>query len=102
MSTLDLFPDRFGLLTGAAEADAWRSAADRSAVQVDVVDLDAAETEANWRELYEVEDGAVLVRPDGHVGWRSRCAVDDPERALGEALDALLAKSPPKPSSPFT
>jgi len=34
--------------------------------------------------------GAVLVRPDGHIGWRSRAINGDPSHALRGALSAIL------------
>jgi putative polyketide hydroxylase len=37
-------------------------------------------------------DGAVLVRPDGFVAWRSMSAGVDPERELGAALGAALCR----------
>jgi hypothetical protein len=37
------------------------------------------------------EDGAVLVRPDGHVAWRSASGVDAPAEVLRAALDGVLA-----------
>ena len=36
------------------------------------------------------EDGALLVRPDKHIGWRSMSLPADPQRALHAALAALL------------
>jgi len=32
----------------------------------------------------------VLVRPDGHVAWRSADLADDPAGALGAAMNQLL------------
>ena len=44
-----------------------------------------------FEELYGVEpDGAVLVRPDGFVGWRSRRAGDAPADGLADALATIL------------
>jgi putative polyketide hydroxylase len=44
-----------------------------------------------WPTLYGLEpDGAVLVRPDGYVGWRSRGGVDNPARVLSQVLDSIL------------
>ncbi|MEO7746335.1 MAG: hypothetical protein ABIV05_08935, partial [Actinomycetota bacterium] len=37
------------------------------------------------------EDGCVLVRPDGYVGWRSIGPVDDPRVALRGVLRTILA-----------
>ena len=35
-------------------------------------------------------DGAVLVRPDGHIAWRSRGPVADPEATLANVLERVL------------
>ena len=96
VSTLDLFGDGFVLLTGTAQAAAWRSAANRESADIDVVVVgdSIVDADANWPALYGVEDGAVLVRPDGHVAWRTPRAVDNPERALRKALDAVLFRRP--------
>ena len=39
-------------------------------------------------------NGAALVRPDGFVGWRAKVLPDDPQRALGEAIDLVLTRQP--------
>ena len=53
-----------------------------------------ADPEGRWREVYGVEaGGAVLVRPDGYVGWRSRAGADDPARTLETALDRILGRA---------
>jgi putative polyketide hydroxylase len=39
------------------------------------------------------DDGAVLVRPDGFVAWRSEGPSASPETALREALTAILDRS---------
>ena len=45
----------------------------------------------DWARAREVsESGAVLVRPDGHVAWRSADLADDPTGALGAAMNQLL------------
>ena len=37
----------------------------------------------DWARAREVEEsGAVLVRPDGHVAWRTNALADDPVAAL--------------------
>ena len=44
-----------------------------------------------WAKVRGVSvDGAVLVRPDGHVGWRTAQAPVDRMRAIGEALGTVL------------
>ena len=32
----------------------------------------------------------MLVRPDGHVAWRSNALADDPAAELGEAMEQIL------------
>ena len=47
----------------------------------------------DWARGREVEeDGALLVRPDKFIGWRSATLPDDPEQALRTALSALLGQ----------
>ena len=44
-----------------------------------------------FEALYGVEpDGAVLVRPDGFVGWRAQRAGDTATADLADALAAIL------------
>lgn len=73
ISTLDLFGEGFVLLVAGKEPE-WRAAADAVTLPagflLKVVALDAANDRV--ASAYGiVEDGAVLVRPDGVVGWRS-------------------------------
>ena len=47
-------------------------------------------------QSFEVErGGAVLIRPDGHVGFRARDRPGDPAEALGDALTRILGATPP-------
>jgi putative polyketide hydroxylase len=56
-------------------------------------DHDLADSDGAWRNLYELdEDGAVLVRPDGYVCWRSRSGAAVPEAVLSAALDRVLGR----------
>jgi putative polyketide hydroxylase len=98
MSTLDAFGAGFVLLTGPDGA-AWRAAAEKAATprQVPVEVLSVGEAEdlqapaGRFEALYGVEpDGAVLVRPDGFVGWRARRPGDVPAADLAGALAAIL------------
>jgi 2,4-dichlorophenol 6-monooxygenase len=101
VSTLDLAPpDRFTLITGIA-GEAWADAAPKVAaglgvpLQAVVIGPGRAVTDLyfDWSRLREVgEDGALLVRPDKHIGWRSMSLAADPQRALHAALAALLSR----------
>ncbi|MEM7412367.1 MAG: FAD-dependent monooxygenase [Myxococcota bacterium] len=92
MSSLDLFEGRWTLVASPECADAWRDAAQAAPlpIAVEIVGEDIEDPNDAFPSLYGVEDGAVLVRPDGHVAWRTRAAPDDPERALAVALRSLL------------
>jgi 2-polyprenyl-6-methoxyphenol hydroxylase-like FAD-dependent oxidoreductase len=98
-STLDLFGRTFTLLTspsGRRWADAASHAAERYGIQVDAHTIgtggDFADVDGCWAGQYGVGDeGAVLVRPDGHVGWRAFDS-HDPEERLSSGLQELLAR----------
>ncbi|WP_246238467.1 FAD-dependent monooxygenase [Acrocarpospora corrugata] len=82
VSTLDLLGPSFTLLT--APGSGWARPAAAAGVQV--AEIDSAE----WAEQYGVgATGAVLVRPDGHVGWRTQSA-DFAE--LAKALSVILVR----------
>jgi 2,4-dichlorophenol 6-monooxygenase len=101
LSTLDLAPYyTFTLLTGIA-GEAWEAAAVKVAAELDVPlrsviigpGRDVTDLYYDWARIREVEeDGALLVRPDKFIGWRSLTMPDDPEQALREALSALLSR----------
>ncbi|UGS34942.1 FAD-dependent monooxygenase [Capillimicrobium parvum] len=99
MSTLDAFGGGLVLLAASDGAAAWRAAADHAAVgskvPVEVLSVGAAGElqvpAGRFETLYGVEpDGAVLVRPDGFVGWRAQHAGDAPAEALDSALATIL------------
>jgi 2-polyprenyl-6-methoxyphenol hydroxylase-like FAD-dependent oxidoreductase len=96
VSTIDLFGERFVLLAGrdgAAWAEAALSVANGFRVTAHVIGQGFAETEADWHDAYGVDpDGAVLVRPDGYVAWRSRRGAADTSAVLRKVLDRLLAR----------
>jgi len=98
VSTLDLVEMRYTLLAGE-KGEAWRDAAGAAAGSLGVplsahtvgADADIADPESQWSSTYGIEsDGAVLVRPDGHVAWRRRSGAADPKRELETAFRAML------------
>lgn len=95
-STLDLFGHGFVLVAPATEAGRrW------AAVAVDELPFttitvgaggDHTDDTGRWAELAAIgDDGALLVRPDGHVGWRTTTLATDPAAAIRGALARILA-----------
>ncbi len=96
-STLDLLGESVVVLAGP-DGHAWCEAADSAGrrlgipIQAHAVGADGADPHGGFGPAYGVCDtGAVVVRPDGFVGWRSRNGAADPERALLGALRPLLS-----------
>jgi 2,4-dichlorophenol 6-monooxygenase len=98
ISIHSLFGKEFVLLTYGPRSTAWATdvtvPVGRTAVrhyhvgaadtEADVLDLDGA-----WSRAYGIDaEGAVLIRPDGHVTWRARCT-PDAHKGIGvrEALE---------------
>jgi putative polyketide hydroxylase len=96
LSTLDFLGRDFVLFCGP-QGSAWRDAAaslQSPRIISIVIGEEIQSEEVSWMEIYGLdEDGAVLVRPDGHVAWRSRPCVADPPRTLREVLDAILCRT---------
>jgi len=95
VSTLDLVPpDRYTLVTGSA---GWAAAGDAlvdGPVPLTVVRVghDVADPDGAWATVSGIGDtGALLVRPDQHVAWRSSGAVEDPEGVLSAVVAGLGA-----------
>jgi hypothetical protein len=101
ISSVDLIGPHFLLMAGAG-GDAWRHAAKSVVVSWPPLvthlvgkDSEVSDPDGNWHGAYGIEtDGAVLVRPDGYVAWRSRSGVANPESALREVFDRLLGQVP--------
>lgn len=99
ISTLDLYDGGFVLLTGPG-GRAWRAAGERAAQRLDVPLIcysigpagDLTDEAVAWLDLYGVDaDGAVLVRPDGHVAWRAKSAEGEPSESLVAVLLKVLS-----------
>ncbi|WP_367318427.1 FAD-dependent oxidoreductase [Streptomyces sp. HUAS ZL42] len=101
LALMDLAPyTRWTLITGIAGED-WAGAADKVAQDLGIPlgtvvigpGREVTDLYYDWAKLREVEEsGAILVRPDKHVAWRSMSLADDPEAALRGALAQLLGK----------
>ena len=102
ISMLDLFDRRFVLLAGAegvAWCDAARPVAARLGIDLDSYRVgmagDLIDRDENWGAAYGVTPtGAVVVRPDGTVGWRSAGGIGSPAEELGRVLPRLLCRMP--------
>ncbi len=98
ISTLDLFGAGFVLLA-APSGEAWRHAAQAAAEELRVP-LDAhvidggtlRDPEGRFADAYGISGaGAVLVRPDGVVGWRALDATRASAQGIAHVLRSLLA-----------
>jgi 2,4-dichlorophenol 6-monooxygenase len=93
VSTLDLLPyDRFTLITGP-DGSAWADAAatiKTPPIRCLVAGSDFIDSDGQWAKVCEIQsDGALLIRPDQHVAWRSVSGQADSARALTRALEAI-------------
>ncbi|MFC8226599.1 FAD-dependent oxidoreductase [Streptomyces sp. NPDC057287] len=101
LSTLDLYEKSFVVLCDA-RCPEWRTAAEAVAKRLSIP-LDAfgigsdpgadlqPENGGDWAASHGTSaEGAVLVRPDGFVAWRSEGAAADPEATLYEVMLTLL------------
>ncbi|MBE7147610.1 FAD-dependent monooxygenase [Bacillus mycoides] len=98
VSILDLFGSNFVLLTGA-EPSAWNEAANVVSsglgVKIKVYQVgltgDFIDQGNFFRKLYGIENGgAVVIRPDGFIGWRTENEVVKPGILLEEIMNRLL------------
>jgi putative polyketide hydroxylase len=101
LSTLDLFDRHFVLLAGA-EGGGWCGAARVAGKQVtgEIVESyligpagDISDPRGQFAESHGISpSGAVLVRPDGFVGWRAKEVSGMAEKTLVEALSAIVSQ----------
>ncbi|MEV0637556.1 FAD-dependent monooxygenase [Streptomyces sp. NPDC050619] len=99
VSTLSL-ADRRPLLIAGAKATEWYDSAlavtRRTGVRLDALRMGdgVRERERSWHDALGVtENGAVLVRPDGFVGWRASAAQPSPDRVLDTVVARILARA---------
>jgi 2,4-dichlorophenol 6-monooxygenase len=99
-------PGRLLLIAGEA-GDGWCAAARElasssglplDAVRIGHLDGDLFDPRCTWLSQREIgADGAVLVRPDRYIAWRSMGASDSPLQELTAALGRILARPIPVP-----
>jgi 2,4-dichlorophenol 6-monooxygenase len=92
-------PGRF-LLVAGDRGQAWTEAAERiaktwriplDAIRIGHLDGDLRDPRCTWLKHRQIgPEGAVLVRPDRFVGWRSRGPAADPTAELRGALSRIL------------
>ena len=102
ISIIDLLGKNFVLFTGDA-GNAWREAAveiaRRMELPLDVYSIgeqgNLVDVDRRFLAAYGVRaDGAVLIRPDGFIGWRAETASPQPACSLEQALSLVLGRSP--------
>jgi 2,4-dichlorophenol 6-monooxygenase len=95
-------PQSFLLIAGEC-GEAWCDAARAAARarRVDLLALRLGHTEGDWldprlaflRRREFGPDGAILVRPDRVIAWRSMSSAEDAARIIGSAMDRVLARA---------
>ena len=94
-------PGRFLLIAGE-NGQAWCEAARQLAAEADIpldtlrighLDGDLYDPRCAWLRYRQIAgDGAVLVRPDRFIAWRSLAGVSEPRAALAAAFSQILAR----------
>jgi FAD-dependent monooxygenase len=81
----DLSGAHFNLVDFAGKSNVFTDAAEAVDIPLKLISLDASK-EANLRKIYQAD--LILVRPDGHVSWRSRLG-QDARITITQATDVL-------------
>jgi 2,4-dichlorophenol 6-monooxygenase len=99
VSTLDIVGRGAFTVLAREDGEAWVQAARALAAEI-ALPLhamrigeggDLTDPSGRWASVAGTEiDGALLVRPDGHVGWRAARLHADPARALREAVARIV------------
>ena len=101
LSTLDLLAGPFVLLTGP-DATAWHETARAVAVGQRIglatysigADADLRDLENGWQtKMGMSSQGAVLVRPDGFVAWRTSTLPTNPAQQLEQVFAHILGRT---------
>jgi len=101
VSAIDLFDTAFTLLAGTS-GQPWRDAAVTASRDLGMPLAactvgrggELGDEDGTWAQLYGIgPDGAVLVRPDGHVAWRSAGSGAEPRAELIRVLRAVLGQA---------
>ena len=109
VSTVDITGHGALTLIIGENGDDWLAAAAQVAqefgIELDVravgVGCEYHDVLREWTQQREVgADGALLVRPDHHVAWRSLAMVGDPISTLRAALSTVLARKAPTNAAP--
>lgn len=89
VSSLDLVAGQFSLFAGT-HAKAWADAGREYDQWLQVFQIDhagLADPDSQWQKVFGLEaDRALLVRPDGHIAWRSPQDFVDPVAELKKVL----------------
>ncbi|SEP94699.1 2-polyprenyl-6-methoxyphenol hydroxylase [Virgibacillus subterraneus] len=96
VSTIDLFLDQWVVLTGV-DGEKWENAIQQSkwAKQVRCYRIgqngELKDYSNSFRKKYDVGmEGAVLIRPDGFIAWRSKEMTEHPNELIHEVFNRLL------------
>lgn len=107
LSTLDLFGRHFVLLAGSEGQDwctAALGAARRLGVTVDTYRVggdELTDADGSFAAGYGISAaGAVVVRPDGFVGWRAAAGAVSPTDTIARVLGTLLCRDAARGSQP--
>jgi putative polyketide hydroxylase len=95
ISSLDLYGGRLVCIAGK-DADDWirgvHVVSDRSKIPIDALQVGRSfevEDATEFEESYEIGDrGAVLIRPDGHVAWRTA----SPPSRTGPSIETVVRR----------
>lgn len=91
VSTLDLLGPSFTLVS-VGERDAWVAAAEKVS-QALGVHIEVAALDSEWSAVTGLRPGgALLVRPDEFIAWRTEDLPTDAEHQLEQTLSRVLAR----------